>query len=275
MTYPDQTIMAGGDVPGNCFQAALAGVLGVSINAVPHFPLLGIHHWMHACVAWLEAEHGLIVNTSPDETLGKVRRLHIINGQTERGTSHAVIGDTSTGEMAHDPHPSRAGLTFINSRFYFHCKPDSNWRTVDRDGLPPLDGEAVFIGVNTAGFAACFNMMTPDGACLMGTAESCTCVMSCLRWWRVLDRPTATPVGPAGRETGFAYPAGKLANHSGVEPVAFRYKLCGAGGTLLAATNPAKGEKNEHGIYANGVYDVEPLYLASGVVPPGGKSNDL
>jgi hypothetical protein len=92
------------------------------------------------------------------------------------------------------------------------------WRTVEGDGLPPIDGETVFIGVNTAGFAACFNMMTPDGACLMGTAESCTCVMSCLRWWRALDRPTATPVGPAGRETGYAYPAGKLANHSGVAP---------------------------------------------------------
>ncbi len=138
MTYPDQTIMAGGDVPGNCFQAALAGVLGVSINAVPHFPLLGIHHWMHACVAWLEVEHGLIVNTSPDPSLGKVRLLHIINGQTERGTSHAVIGDTETGEMVHDPHPSRAGLTFINSRFYFHCKPSSTaekrWPFVESPG---------------------------------------------------------------------------------------------------------------------------------------------
>ena len=123
MTYPDQTIMAGGDVPGNCFQAALAGVLGMSLNAVPHFPLLGIHHWMRACAAWLEAEHDLLINTFPDESLGTVRRLHIINGQTERGTSHAVIGDTATGEMVHDPHPSRAGLTFINSRFYFHQKP--------------------------------------------------------------------------------------------------------------------------------------------------------
>jgi hypothetical protein len=123
VSHPDQTIMAGGDVPGNCFQAALAGVLGVSLDAVPHFPLLGIHHWMHACVAWLEAEHDLITNTRPDESLGNVRLLHIINGQSPRGYSHAVIGDTTTGEMVHDPHPSRAGLTFINSRFYFHHKP--------------------------------------------------------------------------------------------------------------------------------------------------------
>jgi hypothetical protein len=132
VTYPDQTIMAGGDVPGNCFQAALAGVLGVSINAVPHFPLLGVHHWMNCVVAWLEVEHGLIVNTSPDPSLGKVRKLHIINGQSPRGYSHAVIGDTDSGDMVHDPHPSRAGLTFVNSRFYFHQKPDTSGVPVDR-----------------------------------------------------------------------------------------------------------------------------------------------
>jgi hypothetical protein len=58
-----------------------------------------------------------------------------------------------------------------------------------RDGLPECDGETVFIGVNTAGFAACFNAMTPDGVCLMGGPESCTAQMSCLLHWRVLDRP--------------------------------------------------------------------------------------
>lgn len=82
------------------------------------------------------------------------------------------------------------------------------WRTVEHDGPPPCDDETVYLGVNTNGFAACFNMMNPDGSCLMGTAECCTCVMSCLRWWRVLDRPTDHRVGPAGRETGYAYPRG-------------------------------------------------------------------
>jgi hypothetical protein len=122
MTYPDQTIMAGGDVPGNCFQAALAGVLGVSLAGVPHFTLLGVHHWMRACLAWLDIEHGLTVATFVDESLGKPRRLHIINGKSPRGVDHAVIGDTITGEMVHDPHPSRAGLVSIENRLYFHQK---------------------------------------------------------------------------------------------------------------------------------------------------------
>ncbi|HYF16330.1 MAG TPA: hypothetical protein VEA40_00575 [Ramlibacter sp.] len=47
-------------------------------------------------------------------------------------------------------------------------------------------------------------------------------------------------------------------------PVAYRYKFCGAGGTILSAKNPAKGEQNKFGIYENGVYDVEPLYTAAG-----------
>jgi hypothetical protein len=69
--------------------------------------------------------------------------------------------------------------------------PADGWKTVERDGLPPCNGETVFIGINSAGFAACFNKMNHDGCCLMGSAEANTAQMSCLRDWRVLDRPAA------------------------------------------------------------------------------------
>jgi len=75
---------------------------------------------------------------------------------------------------------------------YVWCVPlDLRWRSVAEDGLPPCDGETVFIGVNSAGFAACFNAMNPDGVCLMGGPESCTAQMSELRYWRRLDMPQA------------------------------------------------------------------------------------
>jgi hypothetical protein len=64
------------------------------------------------------------------------------------------------------------------------------WRNV-RDGMPPCDGERVYVGINTAGFAACFNDATPDGVCSMEGPELTTIQMSGLEWWRELDRPAA------------------------------------------------------------------------------------
>ncbi len=68
------------------------------------------------------------------------------------------------------------------------------WRTVARDGMPPCDSETVFTGINTAGFAACFNEVTPDGCCSMQGPELSTVQMSGLCWWQVLDRPAAPKV---------------------------------------------------------------------------------
>jgi hypothetical protein len=66
------------------------------------------------------------------------------------------------------------------------------WCSVERDGIPPCDGETVYVGINSAGFACCFNQARPDGLCLMGSPECSTAQMSELRWWRMLDRPSPT-----------------------------------------------------------------------------------
>jgi hypothetical protein len=63
------------------------------------------------------------------------------------------------------------------------------WRNVMPDGMPPCDGETTFVGINTAGFACCFNEVTRDGVCSMNGPELSTVQMSGLEWWRVLDRP--------------------------------------------------------------------------------------
>lgn len=120
----DQTILTAEGQVGNCFQAALATVLRMpTIDAVPHFVLLGMHHWMSCCIAWLNA-NGYEVSTIKDACEGmEMLPLCIIRGISPRGIGHAVVGDAETGEMIHDPHPSRAGLTEINSRFYLFRIP--------------------------------------------------------------------------------------------------------------------------------------------------------
>jgi hypothetical protein len=75
---------------------------------------------------------------------------------------------------------------------------DPHWNHLGRNGPPPCDGEAVFVGINTAGFACCFNAVTHDGVCSMEGPELSTVQMSGLEWWRALDRPTE--VASAGGE---------------------------------------------------------------------------
>jgi hypothetical protein len=67
-----------------------------------------------------------------------------------------------------------------------------DWNTVQRDGFPPLDGHTTYIGINSAGYACCFNAMQ-GGTCVMTTAEGAYPQMSDLRDWRLLDRPVRRP----------------------------------------------------------------------------------
>lgn len=62
------------------------------------------------------------------------------------------------------------------------------WANV-KDGMPPCDGEQVFIGVNTNGYVGAFNQMRPDGMCLYATAEGFAEVMSGLSQWAPFERP--------------------------------------------------------------------------------------
>lgn len=75
-----------------------------------------------------------------------------------------------------------------------------HWHHIDRNGMPLCDGETVFVGINSAGFACCFNQVRPDGLCLMGSPESSTAQMSELRWYRMLDRPDVVPMVAAPQD---------------------------------------------------------------------------
>jgi hypothetical protein len=65
----------------------------------------------------------------------------------------------------------------------------AKWNLVTRDGLPKYEPGVTYIGINTAGFSACFTIAEKDGTCWMNTGEESICAMGSLCWWRVLDRP--------------------------------------------------------------------------------------
>lgn len=76
---------------------------------------------------------------------------------------------------------------------------DLEWKDVRTVGLPECDGVTVYVGENEAGYIGCFNEISGD-ACVMATPESYESIMSCLRYWRVQDRPY--PASPASAQVG-------------------------------------------------------------------------
>lgn len=109
MTPVTQTILDTDDPArqGNCLQAAIASILDLPLDDVPHFVQQhedGAGDWLDLTCAWL-AERGLVLRLTQTPRPGE---HYLIFGRTERGTSHVAI--YRDGHMVHDPHPSGAGL---------------------------------------------------------------------------------------------------------------------------------------------------------------------
>lgn len=127
--------------PGDrqCLRYAVASIFELPVEKVPFFGMregidpkdrraVDVAYDLHA---WLK-ERGLgFIEVYADEE-GKPMRpiwgLCVGRGTTERGTYHAVVWDAGhwldrdddgVGRMVHDPHPSNAGLTKIESWWCF------------------------------------------------------------------------------------------------------------------------------------------------------------
>ncbi|MCM8735994.1 hypothetical protein M5E06_17820 [Azospirillum sp. A1-3] len=92
---------------GNCMQAAVASLLGLPLADVPDF-LEARDRGSHEELAlgyWLEGLGFDMIrlpgNHCPDA-------YYLASGPASRGVHHMVV--MKAGELAHDPHPSRAGL---------------------------------------------------------------------------------------------------------------------------------------------------------------------
>lgn len=120
----DQTTFAPevGDGAGNCLQACLASLLGLPLDAVPHFAAIkdgdgeveGKRRWFLELERWLVGRGlGVAVWYFEDgrgDWYASPGTLFLGSGQSPRGDyAHVVVVD-DRWRVVHDPHPSRAGL---------------------------------------------------------------------------------------------------------------------------------------------------------------------
>lgn len=108
MRQVTQTILYDPDspAPGNCLQAAVASLLDLDLDDVPHFI---VHEdWLERMVLFARL-HGYRIVL--DQT-GDPVALGIAYGPSPRGVNHAVV--VQDGHTVWDPHPSRAGLLRVS-----------------------------------------------------------------------------------------------------------------------------------------------------------------
>lgn len=124
--YHDQRILgdpARGDghdangVPGDCWKACIASLLGVeNYDSVPHFALYG-DAWWPETYRWVLINHGLSLTYWGEDVVPPHPGIYIGSGPSPRGDFyHAVIVDEK-GNLIHDPHPSRAGVIRVAGYF--------------------------------------------------------------------------------------------------------------------------------------------------------------
>jgi hypothetical protein len=111
---------------GSCVQAAYATLLGLPIDAVPRFDpaattLAGVEQHVREREWLASIGYDLLeISTDPSESLApEVLECipdgmpHLMSGVSPRGFGHRCVG--IGGELAWDPHPSRAGLLTVYS----------------------------------------------------------------------------------------------------------------------------------------------------------------
>lgn len=93
------------DECGNCMQAAVASLLELPLDDVPHFAAEPDDQWWWTFVAFCRSHGYAVVQT--EEAIEDV--LGLMSGQSPRGDfQHLVVA--CGPDVVHDPHPSREGL---------------------------------------------------------------------------------------------------------------------------------------------------------------------
>ena len=100
-------------IPGDCMRTAVAALLDLPTEAVPHFALFSEPGaWFDAFTLWLKGRGlGISPRATPD-----VECLAL--GMSPRGVEHIVV--MGPNGLVHDPHPSRDG---IESREFWALVP--------------------------------------------------------------------------------------------------------------------------------------------------------
>lgn len=97
-------------VTGNCWQTAVASVLELEPEQVPHFVKAErdgiVEDWWKYTFNWLYY-HNLYIHNIERHLY--TNEHYLVMGRTKRGTYHVCV--YLNGKMVHDPHPDASGLT--------------------------------------------------------------------------------------------------------------------------------------------------------------------
>ena len=105
----DQTKLHSSNQNGNCLAASLASILELPLSNIPEFENMG-KEWWPKMVRWLESIGFYLIRWDEEVVLPG---YYLVMGVSPRfkNLNHQVI--YKNGELVHDPHPSRAGVTKI------------------------------------------------------------------------------------------------------------------------------------------------------------------
>lgn len=114
MNKVDQTTFYDPSVPesGNCTQAAVASILGLTLDQVPDFKkAAGENSYIFWTLfeEFLEEQGFWTIRKDTDRYVPE--GYYLASGPSSRGTGHTVV--MKNGELAHDPHFSREGVLKI------------------------------------------------------------------------------------------------------------------------------------------------------------------
>jgi hypothetical protein len=104
----------------DCYRACVASLLGLPASEVPHFTEVAMRlapnvghtaAWIGAN-RWLEQHSLALVYVRVERGALMIPKgaYCIAHGDSPRGVGHSVIWDNAGDGLAHDPHPSRAGI---------------------------------------------------------------------------------------------------------------------------------------------------------------------
>lgn len=94
---------------GNCQQAATASILGLDLNDVPNFHDCSEGFWT-GFHNFIKSRGFRVLDISPNI---EPDVLYLAYGLSPRGVKHACV--YRRGALIWDPHPSRAGLTKVDT----------------------------------------------------------------------------------------------------------------------------------------------------------------
>lgn len=97
---------------GNCLQAAVASLLDLPLDEVPHF--IEFDDWFGELVAFAAALGFEVTYQAPPAT---PPALGLALGQSARGVTHVVV--YRDRQAVWDPHPNRSGLVTVEAFLHF------------------------------------------------------------------------------------------------------------------------------------------------------------